>query len=211
MKEESYLERKRIMNTPPFNSFKDMSIVPNIIVSEYLFKNEDIWKLIYYTLDENNNPIVKPLEMPNLTAKQKRALIYQGVDDVNKFRVFFTMFPQNEEINDQIQQVRIYRYRILPSNAFRSSIAWKIDLPCHFGVQTIIVDDIVRNRSDVLQEKILETLNGVEVGGVGTLQFNYDMDTRISDRSDFVKFNVQFSGHSFTLSCNYMRGTVKGC
>ena len=70
---------------------------------------------------------------------------------------------------------------------------------------------MVRNRSDVLQEKILETLNGVEVGGIGTLQFSYDMDTRISDRSDFVKFNVQFSGHSFTMSCNYMKPMSKGC
>lgn len=208
---ESYLETQNRLNSQSFNTFKDISTVPNTIVTEYLFNNEDIWKLIYYTKDEKNNPIVKPLEMPNLTSQQKRNLIYQGVDDVNKFRVFFTMFPQNEELNDQIQQLRIYRSRILPSNAFRSSVAWKFDLPCHFGVQTIIVDNIVRNRSDVLQEKILETLNGVEVGGVGTLQFNYDMDTRISDRSDFVKFNIQFSGHSFTLSCNYIRTTAKGC
>lgn len=208
---ESDIERRSRFNSMTFNSFNEMSTVPNTIVTEYLFNNEDIWKLIYYTLDDNKSPIVKPLEMPNLTAKQKRDLIYQGVDDVNKFRVFFTMFPQNEEINDQIQQLRIYRSRILPSNAFRSSVAWKFDLPCHFGVQTIIVDNIVRNRADVLQEKILETLNGVEVGGIGTLQFNYDMDTRISDRSDFVKFNVQFSGHSFTMSCNYMRPKSREC
>lgn len=208
---EGDLEMRNRLNSMNYNTFKDLSTVPNKIVTEYLFNNEDIWKLIYYTLDENKNPIVRPLEMPNLTAKQKRDLIYQGVDDINKFRVFFTMFPQNEEINDQIQQVRIYRSRILPSNAFRAGVAWKFDLPCHFGVQTIIVDNIVRNRSDVLQEKILETLNGVEVGGVGVLQFNYDMDTRISDRSDFVKYNVQFSGHSFTLSCNYIRSSAKGC
>ncbi len=208
---ESDIERRSRFNSMNFNAFSEMSTIPNTIVTEYLFNNEDIWKLIYYTLDENKNPIVKPLEMPNLTAKQKRDLIYQGVDDVNKFRVFFTMFPQNEEINDQIQQLRIYRSRILPSNAFRSSVAWKFDLPCHFGVQTIIVDNIVRNRVDVLQEKIFEVLNGAEVGGVGTLQFNYDMDTRISDRSDFVKFNVQFSGHSFTMSCNYIRPKSRGC
>lgn len=79
-----------------------------------------------------------------------------------------------------------------------------------FGVQTIIVDNIVRNRADVLQEEILKTLNGVEIGGVGALQFNYDMDTRISDRSDFVKFNIQFSGHSFTMSCNWI-GQRGGC
>lgn len=209
--EESYLEIQKRLNSQSFNTFKDVSTVPNTIVTEYLFDNEDIWKLIYYTKDEKDNPIVRPLEMPNLTSKQKRDLIYQGVDDVNKFRVFFTMFPQNEELNDQIQQLRIYRARILPSNAFRSSVAWRFDLPCHFGVQTIIVDNVVRNRADVLQEKILETLNGVEVGGVGVLQFNYDMDSRISDRSDFVKFNVQFSGHSFTMSCIYIRTTAKGC
>ena len=208
---ESDIEMRARLNSMSYNSFKDMSTIPNTIVTEYLFNNEDIWKLIYYTLDENKSPIVRPLEMPNLTAKQKRDLIYQGVDDVNKFRVFFTMFPQNEEVNDQVQQLRIYRSRILATNPFRASVAWKFDLPCHFGVQTIIVDNIVRNRADVLQEKILETLNGVEVGGIGTLQFSYDMDTRISDRSDFVKFNVQFSGHSFTMSCNYMRPKSKGC
>ena len=205
------IEMRNQINRMKFNTFERISEVPNKIVMEYLWKNENIWKLLYYTLDEKKNPIPKPLEMPDLSAKQKRALIYQGVGDIKDYRVFFTMFPQNEEVNDQIQQLRIYRSRILPSNSFRSGVAWKFDLPCHFGVQTIIVDNIVRNRSDVLQEKILETLNGIDVGGVGTLQFNYDMDTRISDRSDFVRFSVQFSGHSFTMSCNYMKPTSKGC
>lgn len=198
------IEMRDKINRMKFNTFERLSEVPNKIVMEYLWKNENIWKLLYYTLDENKNPIPKPLEMKNLTAKQKRDLIYQGVGDIKNYRVFFTMFPQNEEINDQIQQLRIYRSRILPSNAFRSGVAWKFDLPCHFGVQTIIVDNIVRNRADVLQEEILKTLNGVEIGGVGALQFNYDMDSRISDRSDFVKFNIQFSGHSFTMSCNWI-------
>lgn len=198
------IEMRDKINRMKFNTFERLSEVPNKIVMEYLWKNENIWKLLYYTLDENKNPIPKPLEMKNLTAKQKRDLIYQGVGDIKNYRVFFTMFPQNEEINDQIQQLRIYRSRILPSNAFRSGVAWKFDLPCHFGVQTIIVDNIVRNRADVLQEEILKTLNGVEIGGVGALQFNYDIDSRISDRSDFVKFNIQFSGHSFTMSCNWI-------
>lgn len=198
------IEMRDKINRMKFNTFERLSEVPNKIVMEYLWKNENIWKLLYYTLDENKNPIPKPLEMKNLTAKQKRDLIYQGVGDIKNYRVFFTMFPQNEEINDQIQQLRIYRSRILPSNAFRSGVVWKFDLPCHFGVQTIIVDNIVRNRADVLQEEILKTLNGVEIGGVGALQFNYDMDSRISDRSDFVKFNIQFSGHSFTMSCNWI-------
>ena len=198
------IEMRDKINRMKFNTFERLSEVPNKIVMEYLWKNENIWKLLYYTLDENKNPIPKPLEMKNLTAKQKRDLIYQGVGDIKNYRVFFTMFPQNEEINDQIQQLRIYRSRILPSNAFRSGVAWKFDLPCHFGVQTILVDNIVRNRADVLQEEILKTLNGVEIGGVGALQFNYDMDSRISDRSDFVKFNIQFSGHSFTMSCNWI-------
>lgn len=205
------IEMRNQINRMKFNTFERISEVPNKIVMEYLWKNENIWKLLYYTLDEKKNPIPKPLEMPDLSAKQKRALIYQGVGDIKDYRVFFTMFPQNEEVNDQIQQLRIYRSRILPSNSFRSGVAWKFDLPCHFGVQTIVVDNIVRNRSDVLQEEILKTLNGVEIGGIGALQFNYDMDTRISDRSDFVKFNVQFSGHSFTMSCNYMRPKSKGC
>lgn len=199
------IEIQNKLNRMRFNTFKDISLVPNTIVTEYLWRNENIWKLLYYTTDKNGNPISKPLEMPNLTAKEKRSLIYQGVDDVNKFRIFFTMFPQNEEINDQIQQLRIYRSRMLPSNAFMSGVAWKFDLPCHFGVQTIIVNNVVRNRVDVLQEEILSSLNGVEIGGIGTLQFNYDMDSRLSDRSDFVKFNIQFSGHSFTMSCNWTR------
>nr|DAH86164.1 MAG TPA: hypothetical protein [Bacteriophage sp.] len=126
------IEMRDKINRMKFNTFDKLSEVPNKIVMEYLWKNENIWKLLYYTLDENKNPIPKPLEMKNLTAKQKRDLIYQGVGDIKNYRVFFTMFPQNEEINDQIQQLRIYRSRILPSNAFRSGVAWKFDLPCHF-------------------------------------------------------------------------------
>lgn len=58
-----------------YNSFKGISRVPYIIVTEYLFYNEDIWKLLYYVTDENGDPIARPLERPNLTSKQKRALI----------------------------------------------------------------------------------------------------------------------------------------
>lgn len=126
------IETRDRMNRMKFNMFDRLSEVPNKIVMEYLWKNENLWKLLYYTLDEKKNPIPKPLEMPDLTAREKRGLIYQGVGDIKNCRVFFTMFPQNEEINEQIQQLRIYRAKILPSNAFRSGVAWRFDLPCHF-------------------------------------------------------------------------------
>ena len=96
--DESEIAIQNRLNSMSYNTFKDMSLVPYQIVTDYLFDNEDIWKLIYYTLDEKGNPIVKPLEMPNLTAKQKRDLIYQGVDDVNKLEYFLQCFLKTRKL-----------------------------------------------------------------------------------------------------------------
>lgn len=190
-------------NKMKYNTFTNISKVPNIIIMDYLFYNENIWKLLYYTADEKGNPIAKPLDMPNLTSKQKRNLIYQGIDDVTKCRVFLSNFPVEEEFSETVQQLRIFRDRILPSNSFLSNVAWSFELPCHNSIQTIIVDNTIMNRVDLLQEEIVKTLNGVHIGGIGTLMFSYDSPMRMSDRSDFFRFNRQFSGHIFTMSCNW--------
>ena len=192
-----------------YNSFKGISRVPYIIVTEYLFYNEDIWKLLYYVTDENGDPIARPLERQNLTSKQKRALIYDGKNDINDFRVFFSNTPLSEETTGQVQQIRIFRDRILPKDVFMSNATWTIELPCHNAISTIIVDDIIVNRTDLLQEEIFETLNGREISGIGTLMFSYDSPQRMSDRSDFTRFNTQFSGYIFNMSCNWT-GNRKG-
>lgn len=186
-----------------FNTFKNISKVPYTVIMDYLFYNENIWKLIYYTVDEDGKPIARPLERPSLTSKQKRSLIYNGIDDVNKYRVFLSNVPISEEVTGQVQQIRIYRDRVLPKDAFMSNATWTIELPCHNAISTIIVDNIIVNRVDLLQEEILETLNGKEIGGIGTLMFSYDSPQRMSDRSDFVRFNTQFSGYVFNMSCNW--------
>lgn len=186
-----------------FNSFKGISQVPYKIITEHLFYNENIWKLLYYTEGVDGNPIARPLEQPNLTNKQKRELIYNGIGDVNKFRVFFTSFPLVEETSGQVSQIRIYRNRALPKDTFISNVNWTIELPCHNDISTIIVDNVVVNRVDLLQEEILETLNGKEIGGIGTLMFSYDSLQRMSDKSNFVRYNTQFSGYTFDLSCNW--------
>ena len=33
--------------------------------------------------------------------------------------------------------------------------------------------------------------------------FSYDSPQRMSDRSDFFRFNTQFSGYIFNMSCNW--------
>ena len=186
-----------------FNTFKNISKVPYKIVMDYLFYNENIWKLLYYITDEDGNPISRPLEKPSLTSKQKRDLIYNGTDDINKYRVFLSNVPLSEETTGQVQQIRIFRDRILPKDAFMSNATWTIELPCHNAISTIIVDNIIVNRVDLLQEEIIETLNGKEIGGIGTLMFSYDSPQRMSDRSDFYRFNTQFSGYVFDMSCNW--------
>ena len=186
-----------------FNTFKNISKVPYKIVMDYLFYNENIWKLLYYITDEDGNPISRPLEKPSLTSKQKRDLIYNGTDDINKYRVFLSNVPLSEETTGQVQQIRIFRDRILPKDAFMSNATWTIELPCHNAISTIIVDNIIVNRVDLLQEEIIETLNGKEIGGIGTLMFSYDSPQRMSDRSDFFRFNTQFSGYIFNMSCNW--------
>lgn len=194
------MDMTRSMN---FNTFKNISKVPYTIVMDYLFYNENIWKLLYYITDEDGNPISRPLERPNLTSKQKRSLIYNGIDDANKYRVFLSNVPLSEETTGQVQQIRIFRDRVLPKDAFMSNATWTIELPCHNAISTIIVDNIIVNRVDLLQEEILETLNGKEIGGIGTLMFSYDSPQRMSDRSDFFRFNTQFSGYIFNMSCNW--------
>lgn len=183
-----------------FNNFKGVSRIPYFIVSELLWNNEDIWKLLYYTA-----PVNDPLSQPNLTAEQKHSLIYNGKGEENHYRVFFTTFPKQKQFTLQSQQIRIYRVRSMPNDSEISNVSWAFELPCHEDIDTITIDNgqTLVNRTDLLTELLFDILNGAEIGGIGVLQFNNDSSNNFNDALDFVSFGKQFNGFAFTMSCNF--------
>lgn len=188
-----------------FNNFNKISKVPYFIITELLWDEEDIWKIIYYTSDEDGNPVNNPLDYNNLTSEQKINLIYKGNGDPNDYNIFFTTFPMQYEFTKQTQQLRIYRGITSPNDAYISNVSWVFELPCHENINTILVEQnqILVNRTDLLCEKIMFKLNGIDIGGIGKLQFNNDSRNNFNDRCNYANFGKQFNGLAFTMSCNW--------
>lgn len=145
--------------------------MPNIgyKIVEYLINSpeaEIIWKLLKYTDAD-------AWKKDNLTKKEKTEMIYKGSDAQDKYNVFFDYF-MDEATNKEKSFLRIY-----PSNIFPLTRTYGI---CCVNIEVFIHSQInhlsnYTTRLDTIIQKLIEILNGTDVGGVGVLFFDYDITT----------------------------------
>lgn len=141
-----------------------MPYIPYRIL-EYLAKNnENLWKILKYdTYDCLSNP--------DLTFEEKMQLIWSHQGNQMDFRVFITalvedMMPFSGTI------LKIYKDVTIPQNHINAIAGYEFDILYGGKISMIEYNGIPCNRGDVVEAEILSTLNGVEVGGVGRLEFS---------------------------------------
>lgn len=172
----------------PYNKFTYIRGMIYKILSEVLINNEEIWKLLKY-------PDSGALQESDLTTQEKRELIYSGVGDASDFRVFRSSFIE-DGFDEEVTQLRMYISRLTPDFHTNGTVDFVIEILCH---NKLLYLDEYENRLEVLLQQILETLNGIEVDGLGKLFFN--KDARSTNQSILNLYNNKnFSGHTIIMS-----------
>lgn len=167
------------------NKYKGISEIPYSII-QYLFRNEDIWKLIKYTTPD-------ALSKPNLTPQEKANLVWLGQDRQEDYNVFLT--PMQENIQPlQSVILRLYLLQINPRTGHYATMSYAVDVLCESKIG--MLENGV-SRTDYLLELILGEIIGQEVGGIGEIFFNSEKDANSRSRLNLMTNNSRsYMGYS---------------
>ena len=183
------------------NKFLSMPYIPFKIVMA-LLENDNFCKLIYYnTIDAR--------DQPNLTIAQKRALIWDGQDDMENYHIFLTNVQPNEETNNRTI-LKLYRYVTDPINRNIATVAYAFDILFGSKIPLVRYNGITCNRGDVIEMEIMKTLNGEDVAGVGYLQYDNDLTTLCRSRIG-IGNNYTFTGLSIIMATQISDTDGGGC
>lgn len=175
-----------------YNSMSRLPQIPYNILTYLALNDEILWKLLAYNDYD-------ALSKPDLTFPEKMDLIWK-TGPQEEFNVFFTMLVE-DAIPESKCILKIYDYYIHANQLYTGTVVYAFDFL--YGGQMSLVDynGVPVSRGDLFINRILEVLNGAEVGGVGKMAFYDDMS-----RYDFARITIgnskTFTGVQLYLSVN---------
>ena len=147
-----------------YNNYKFMPYIPYRIIEYLAYNNENLWKILKYnTYDCLSND--------DLTFDEKMQLVWSYQPNQEDYRIFFTALVENM-IPTSETMIKIYKDITLPRSTVNAVAGYEIDILYGGKISLIDYNGIPCNRGDVCEAEILSTLNGVEINGVGKLEFN---------------------------------------
>lgn len=186
-----------------YNSMSALPYIPYNILT-YLANNDEIlWKLLAYNSYD-------ALSKPNLTFAQKMDLIWKKDDPQESFNVFLTNLVE-DAIPESKCILKIYDYYIHANQLFTGTVVYAFDLLYGGKMSLVEYNGVPVSRGDLFINRILEVLNGVEVGGVGKLVFFDDMSRYDLARS-IIGNSKTFTGVQLFMSVDVGDvGRDEGC
>jgi len=185
-----------------FNNFAKMSEIPYRIVESLSQKgSENLFKLLYYN-DYN------ALDNPNLTFKQKMDMIWKYEATDSKFNIFLKPLVV-DEIIAQTTQMRINKLTIRPENHLQAVITYEFAFITGQNIAIVEKDGIPCPRIDLLEEELLKSLNGLDIGGIGYFQFSDDL-SRLCQETQAINNGESFFGNTIVLALRYMSISESG-
>jgi hypothetical protein len=176
------------VNAGSYNTFPQFADFSYNCISYLMENNEVIWKLLKY----NTNDAWKST-YADLTQAEKAALIYDGSEDTSKFRVFLDG-GQPDAVTGEIALLKIYPVGAKGNNHVWGSVTMCLDSFAHSKVNTM---SNYRTRTAWMTQQLIETFNGVSIGGLGKLMLDSTWDTT----SKLNEFGVTpFKGYQLILS-----------
>lgn len=148
-----------------YNQFTPMLSATKNIIDYLCKKNEDVWKLLYYTKPEDI-----PLSKENLSMTQKINMIctnpYEVNDNVEKNILF--QLVTDEAFSTAIPQLRIAIGDIIPIDSYRAymEINFQIIVPNKQDIFTATYNNVA-SRSLAIFGELVKTFNGVEIPNSG--------------------------------------------
>lgn len=152
-------------NRESYNKYVILPQIPYKIL-EHLFVSPDaeiIWKLLDYKNQEDWNK-------PNLTLEQKRKLVYGGEIKQEDYNIFLD-FALDEAVTKETAFLRIYPSTIYPENRVTGIVGINFEILVHTRINHL---SNYQTRIDTILQALIQTLNGVNVGGIGNLFFDAD-------------------------------------
>ena len=175
-------------------NYNKFSALPNFSYNciSYLIENEEtLWKLLKY-----NNP--ECWQAANLTKQEKGELIYNGSPDETKYRVFMDI-GQDNSWRTEACILRVSPLNIIPNNYIYGNISMSFEIYSHYKINTL---SNYTTRIETATQRIIETMNGAEVEGLGRLYF----DRRASGNARSIAIgSIPYKGRA-TILCNYLSG-----
>ncbi len=173
-----------------YNKYISMPYIPYRIIEYLANNNENLWKILKYNtydcLSEND-----------LTFEEKMELVWSHEANQEDYKIFLTALVENMiPVSGTI--IKIYKEMTLPRNHINAVAGYEIDILYGGKIALVEYNGIPCNRGDVCEAEILSTLNGVEVDGVGKLEFS--MKKLGSSRSSLnIGDNKSFTGTSLLM------------
>ena len=152
-------------------AYATYSVMPELSykIIEHLMTNpeaEIIWKLLKYNDAD-------AWSKPNLTKKEKAAMICDGVGAQDNFNIFVDCFME-EASNKGKSCLMIYPAQVFPTTRTYGICCINIEVFIHSQINHL---SNYTTRLDTIIQKILEILNGCDVNGVGVLYFDASVTT----------------------------------
>lgn len=186
-----------------YNSLAALPLAPYKILEYLALNNENIWKMIKYNSYD-------ALSKPNLTFNEKLSYIWKDGKQED-FSVFFTNLIE-DAICESKCVLKIYQYYIhAEPSVYVATPTYAFDFLYGGKMSLVEYNQIPANRGDVFIHEVLNTLNGVNIGGVGVLTFSNDL-SRYSASRAIIGNSKTFTGVSLYL-CTLMGdgGESSGC
>ena len=157
-----------------YNSMKALPYIPYKILSYLATQDEILWKLLKYNDYD-------ALSKPNLTFKEKMSLIWRNGPQ-EKYGVFLTNLIEDAMAESKCI-MKVYNQYIHASDPYLGTVVYAFDFLYGGQMSLVEYDGVPVSRGDLFVNRILATLNGAYVGGVGKLSFDEDMSRYDLSRS----------------------------
>lgn len=176
-----------------YNQLTTMPYIPYRIIS-YLAtdpKAEDLWKLLKYNSED-------ALSKPKLSLEEKLDLVCKNNANQNDYSFFLTRLVENEQTLERTI-IKLYKINTVPADRLRAVCPYSFDILT--GAKTVVIDynGVPCSRLDVIEAILIQCLNGADVGGVGFLEYNRELN-RACGAVYGIGNNTSYTGQSVVLA-----------
>jgi len=167
------------------------------------------YQIIHYLIDGGNEDLFKALKYQdtdalsqnNLTSNEKLNLVWNGKDSQEQnYNIFLKPLIPNELDKATSQcQLRIFRYDTTPENRLNAVLIYEIDIITPEKCANLYYNNMLVERTDLIESLILNALNGTDIGGTQFLAFDRELSRSCKSLLN-ISNSKSFYGRSLFLA-----------
>lgn len=184
-----------------YNDFSSQPLIPYKILEALLTNTSESANRLFKLLKHND---IDCLSKPNLTLREKKALIWRGQDIEQNYNIFVKPLIGSSLVDSESQtQMRIYRYSTYPTNKIEATISIQIIFLTNEKSSLVEVDGILCERTDVMESEFLNIINGRDIS-IGSGYITFDREVIKSSTSQInVSNSRSVYGRSLLIALKY--------